>query len=64
VPIDSRTALLDLIATHSFKLGGFTFASGQKTSTAASIPSTPKADASPAWSSMTSSANRSPIRKR
>lgn len=30
MPIDSRTALLDLIATHSFKLGDFTLASGQK----------------------------------
>jgi orotate phosphoribosyltransferase len=27
---DIRTALLDLIATHSFKLGDFTLASGQK----------------------------------
>jgi orotate phosphoribosyltransferase len=27
---DNRTALLDLIATHSFKLGDFTLASGQK----------------------------------
>jgi orotate phosphoribosyltransferase len=27
---DSRTALLNLIATHSFKLGDFTLASGQK----------------------------------
>jgi orotate phosphoribosyltransferase len=30
MPIDSRTALLDLIATHSFKLGDFTLASGKK----------------------------------
>jgi orotate phosphoribosyltransferase len=30
MPIDSRTALLDLIATHSFRLGDFTLASGQK----------------------------------
>lgn len=30
MPIDSRTALLDLIAVHSFKLGDFTLASGQK----------------------------------
>jgi len=30
MPIDSRTALLDLIATLSFKLGDFTLASGQK----------------------------------
>ena len=30
MPIDTRTALLDLIATHSFKLGDFTLASGQK----------------------------------
>jgi orotate phosphoribosyltransferase len=28
--IDSRSALLNLIATHSFKLGDFTLASGQK----------------------------------
>ena len=28
--IDSRSALLSLIATHSFKLGDFTLASGQK----------------------------------
>src|SRR5580704_6150071 len=27
---DSRTALLNLIATHPFKLGDFTLASGQK----------------------------------
>src|SRR5215472_8144291 len=27
---DNRTALLDLIATHSFKLGDFTLASGKK----------------------------------
>src|SRR6201999_4533627 len=27
---DTRTTLLDLIATHSFKLGDFTLASGQK----------------------------------
>src|SRR6202789_2770023 len=27
---DNRTALLNLIATHSFKLGDFTLASGQK----------------------------------
>jgi orotate phosphoribosyltransferase len=27
---DNKTALLDLIATHSFKLGDFTLASGQK----------------------------------
>jgi orotate phosphoribosyltransferase len=30
MPIDNRTALLDLIATLSFKLGDFTLASGQK----------------------------------
>jgi orotate phosphoribosyltransferase len=30
MPTDNRTALLDLIATHSFKLGDFTLASGQK----------------------------------
>ena len=30
MPIDHRTALLNLIATHSFKLGDFTLASGQK----------------------------------
>ena len=30
MPIDNRTALLDLIATHSFKLGDFTLASGKK----------------------------------
>jgi orotate phosphoribosyltransferase len=30
MPTDSRTALLDLIATLSFKLGDFTLASGQK----------------------------------
>ena len=30
MPIDTRTALLDLIATLSFKLGDFTLASGQK----------------------------------
>jgi len=30
MPTHSRTALLDLIATHSFKLGDFTLASGQK----------------------------------
>jgi orotate phosphoribosyltransferase len=30
MPTDSRTALLDLIATHSFKLGDFTLASGKK----------------------------------
>src|SRR5271155_4958546 len=30
MPSDSRTTLLNLIATHSFKLGDFTLASGQK----------------------------------
>jgi orotate phosphoribosyltransferase len=30
MPTNNRTALLDLIATHSFKLGDFTLASGQK----------------------------------
>ena len=30
MPNDTRTALLDLIATHSFKLGDFTLASGQR----------------------------------
>jgi orotate phosphoribosyltransferase len=30
MPADIRAALLDLIATHSFKLGDFTLASGQK----------------------------------
>jgi orotate phosphoribosyltransferase len=30
MPTDNRTALLNLIATHSFKLGDFTLASGQK----------------------------------
>ena len=30
MPTDNRTALLDLIATHSFQLGDFTLASGQK----------------------------------
>jgi orotate phosphoribosyltransferase len=30
MPTDTRTALLNLIATHSFKLGDFTLASGQK----------------------------------
>jgi orotate phosphoribosyltransferase len=30
MPIDNRTALLDLLATHSFKLGDFTLTSGQK----------------------------------
>src|SRR3984957_9969107 len=30
MPTDNRTALLDLIATLSFKLGDFTLASGQK----------------------------------
>jgi orotate phosphoribosyltransferase len=30
MPTDSRTALLDLIATHSFKLGDFTLTSGKK----------------------------------
>ena len=30
MPNDTRAALLDLIATHSFKLGDFTLASGQK----------------------------------
>jgi orotate phosphoribosyltransferase len=30
MPIDNRTALLDLIAIHSFKLGDFTLASGKK----------------------------------
>ncbi len=30
MPAAPRTALLDLIATHSFKLGDFTLASGQK----------------------------------
>jgi orotate phosphoribosyltransferase len=30
LPADNRAALLDLIATHSFKLGDFTLASGQK----------------------------------
>lgn len=30
MPTDHRTALLNLIATHSFKLGDFTLASGQK----------------------------------
>jgi orotate phosphoribosyltransferase len=30
MPTDNKTALLDLIATHSFKLGDFTLASGQK----------------------------------
>jgi len=30
MPTDNRAALLDLIATHSFKLGDFTLASGQK----------------------------------
>jgi orotate phosphoribosyltransferase len=30
MPTDPRTALLDLLATHSFKLGDFTLASGKK----------------------------------
>ncbi|WP_353068547.1 orotate phosphoribosyltransferase [Tunturibacter empetritectus] len=30
MPTDNRTTLLNLIATHSFKLGDFTLASGQK----------------------------------
>jgi orotate phosphoribosyltransferase len=30
MPTDNRTALLNLIATHAFKLGDFTLASGQK----------------------------------
>jgi orotate phosphoribosyltransferase len=30
MPTDSKTALLNLIATHSFKLGDFTLASGNK----------------------------------
>jgi orotate phosphoribosyltransferase len=30
MPINNRTALLNLIATHSFKLGDFTLASGKK----------------------------------
>jgi orotate phosphoribosyltransferase len=30
MPTDTRTALLNLIATHSFKLGDFTLASGRK----------------------------------
>jgi orotate phosphoribosyltransferase len=30
MPIDPRNGLLDLIATHSFRLGDFTLASGQK----------------------------------
>jgi orotate phosphoribosyltransferase len=30
MPIDNKTALLNLIATHSFKLGDFTLASGKK----------------------------------
>ena len=30
MPIDPRTSLLNLIATHSFRLGDFTLASGQK----------------------------------
>jgi orotate phosphoribosyltransferase len=30
MPTDTRAALLNLIATHSFKLGDFTLASGQK----------------------------------
>jgi orotate phosphoribosyltransferase len=30
MPTDNRTALLDLIATNSFKIGDFTLASGQK----------------------------------
>jgi orotate phosphoribosyltransferase len=30
MPTDNKTALLNLIATHSFKLGDFTLASGQK----------------------------------
>ena len=30
MPIDNRSALLNLIATHSLKLGDFTLASGQK----------------------------------
>src|SRR5579859_6002313 len=30
MPNDTRAALLDLIATHSFKLGDFTLASGAK----------------------------------
>jgi orotate phosphoribosyltransferase len=30
MPIDARTELLNLIATHSFRLGDFTLASGQK----------------------------------
>ena len=30
MPTNNRTALLNLIATHSFKLGDFTLASGQK----------------------------------
>ena len=30
MPTDNKTTLLDLIATHSFKLGDFTLASGQK----------------------------------
>ena len=30
MPIDHRTALLNLIATHSFKLGSFVLASGQR----------------------------------
>jgi orotate phosphoribosyltransferase len=30
MPTDNKTALLDLIATHSFKLGGFLLASGKR----------------------------------
>src|SRR5882757_4750613 len=30
MPIDNRTALLNLIATHSFKLGDFLLASGKR----------------------------------
>src|SRR5271156_5182248 len=30
MPIESRPALLDLLATHSFKLGDFTLASGAR----------------------------------
>src|SRR5580704_18147880 len=30
MPTENKTALLNLLATHSFKLGDFTLASGQK----------------------------------
>ena len=65
--MDPREQLLALIATHSFKLGDFTLASGQKSDYYIDCRITTlhaEAAASPASSSTTSSASRSPTRKK